>query len=71
MKRARYGAVNRQCYCPATRYHPVKPDAMHCECTRATHQTIFESALAKPVPVKFVESLCRGGASCHFVAEIG
>jgi len=47
------------------------PGAMHCGCTRATHQTIFESALAKPVPVKLVESLCRGGASRHFVAEIG
>jgi len=49
----------------------VMPGAMHCGCTRATHQTIFESALAKPVPVKLVESLCRGGASRHFVAEIG
>ena len=47
------------------------PGAMHCGCTRATHQTIFESAVAKPVPVKLVESLCRGGASRHFVAEIG
>ena len=63
--------MNRQCHCPATRYHPVMPGAMHCGCTRATHQTIFESAVAKPVPVKLVESLCRGGASRHFVAEIG
>jgi hypothetical protein len=67
----RYGPVNRQCYCPAARYHPVKPGDMHCECTRATHQTIFETALQKPVPVKIVESLRRGGATCHFVAEVG
>jgi hypothetical protein len=66
----RYGAVNKQCYCPAARYHPVKPKDMHCECTRATHQTIFETALERTVPVKIVESLRRGGTTCHFVAEV-
>jgi hypothetical protein len=67
----RYGAVNRQCYCPAARYHPQKPGDMHCECTRATHQTIFGTALGRPVTVKIVESLRRGGGTCHFVAEVG
>jgi hypothetical protein len=67
----RYGAENRQCYCPAARYHPAKPGDIHCECTRATHQTIFETALARPVTVKVVESLRRGGKTCHFVAEVG
>jgi hypothetical protein len=67
----RYGPVNRQCYCPAARYHPVKPGDMHCECTRATHQTIFETALERAVPVKIVESLRRGGTTCHFVADAG
>jgi hypothetical protein len=66
----RYGAVNKQCYCPAARYHPVKPRDMHCECTRMTHQTIFETALERPIRVKIVESLRRGGATCHFVADI-
>jgi hypothetical protein len=66
----RYGRVNKQCYCPAARYHPAKPNDMHCECTRATHQTIFETALERPVPAKIVETLRRGGTTCHFVADI-
>lgn len=66
----RYGAVNKQCYCPAARYHPVKPHDMHCECTRATHQTIFETALGRPIRVEIVESLRRGGATCHFVGHV-
>ena len=66
----RYGAVNKQCYCPAARYHPVKPRDMHCECTRATHQTIFETALGRPIRVEIVESLRRGGPTCHFVAHV-
>jgi hypothetical protein len=66
----RYGAVNKQCYCPAARYHPAKPHDMHCECTRATHQTIFETALERPIQVEIVESLRRGGSTCHFVAHV-
>jgi len=66
----RYGAASKQCYCPAARYHPVKPHDMHCECTRATHQTVFETALERPIPVTIVESLGRGGATCQFVADI-
>jgi hypothetical protein len=66
----RYGAVNKQCYCPAARYHPTKPNDMHCECTRATHQTMFETALERPIPVRIVESLRRGGTTCHFVADV-
>ncbi len=66
----RYGATNKQCYCPAARYHPVRPHDMHCECTRATHQTIFETALHRHVNVRIVESLRRGGVTCHFVAEV-
>jgi len=66
----RYGAVNRQCYCPAARYHASKPHDMHCECTRATHQAIFETALERPVRVGIVETLRRGGTTCHFVADL-
>ena len=66
----RYGAENKQCYCPAARYHPVLPNDMHCDCTRATHQTIFETALERPIRVEVVESLRRGGKTCHFVAHV-
>ncbi len=66
----RYGPVNKQCYCPAARYHPPMPHDMHCECTRATHQTMFETALGRPIQVEIVESLRRGGPTCHFVAHV-
>lgn len=67
----RYGAENKQCYCPAAHYHPAKPHDAHCECTRATHQTVFETALGRPIKVEIVESLRRGGKTCHFVAHVG
>ncbi len=66
----RYGPVVKQCYCPAARYHPPKPNDIHCECTRATHLTIFETALERPIQVKILESLRRGGKTCHFVATV-
>lgn len=66
----RYGAVSKLCYCPAARYHPVRPNDMHCECTRATHQAVFETALERPIKVEVVESLRRGGKTCHFVATV-
>lgn len=66
----RYGAENKQCYCTAARYHPVRPHDLHCECTRATHQTIFETALGRPITVEVVESLRRSGKTCHFVAHV-
>lgn len=65
----RYGETSKQCYCPAARYHPALPNDMHCECTRATHQAIFETALAKPVKVSIVQTLRRGGRTCEFVAN--
>jgi hypothetical protein len=66
----RYGATNKQCYCPAARYHAAKPNDVHCECTRATHQAIFETALERPVKVSVVESLRRGGKTCQFTADV-
>ncbi len=48
----RYGEVSQGCYCPAAKFRPAKPNDLHCECTRATHQTIFETALGRPVDVK-------------------
>jgi hypothetical protein len=66
----RFGEVVKQCYCPAARYHPVRPHDLHCECTRATHQAIFETALERPIKVEIVESLRRGGKTCHFIAHV-
>jgi len=66
----RYGAVSSGCYCPAAKYRPAKAHDLHCECTRATHQTIFETALGRPFKVEVVESLRRGGKTCHFVVHL-
>jgi hypothetical protein len=66
----RYGEINKQCYCPAAKYHPARANDIHCECTRATHQAIWETALDRPVRVEVVESVRRGGKTCHFIAHV-
>lgn len=68
----RFGAEVKQCFCPAARYHPAKMmNDLHCECTRACHQAIFETALQRPIKVEVVESVRRGGRTCHFIARVG
>ncbi len=66
----RYGKVSKGCYCPVLRDAPHRPDAIHCHCTKATHRTIFEEALGRPVVVDIVETVRRGGKTCHFVAHV-
>lgn len=66
----RYGETSAQCYCPAANYREAKPNDIHCECTRTTHQTIFETALNQPFKVDIVESLRRGGKTCHFLVHL-
>ena len=66
----RYGEISQGCYCPAAKFRPAKPNDLHCECTRATHQTIFETALGRPVDVKILESVRRGNKTCHFIASL-
>ncbi len=66
----RYGEVSSRCYCPAANYRAPKPNDLHCECTRSTHQTVFETALGRPIRVEVVESLRRGGRTCHFLVHL-
>lgn len=66
----RYGEVSQGCYCPAAKYRPAKTNDLHCECTRATHQTIFETALGRSIDVKILESIRRGNKTCHFLATV-
>ena len=66
----RYGETSSQCYCPAANYRKPKPNDVHCECTRTTHQTIFETALGRPFKVDILESLRRGGKTCHFAVHL-
>jgi hypothetical protein len=66
----RYGEVSPGCYCPAAYYRPAKPNDLHCECSRTSHQTIWETALGRPFQVDIVESVRRGGQTCHFVVHL-
>ena len=66
----RYGEVSSQCYCPVVKNRPPKTDDLHCECTRMTHQSIFETALGRPIKVDVLESLRRGGKTCHFKVHL-
>ena len=66
----RFGEVSDHCYCPVAQNIPAKPQDIHCECTRATHQAIFETALGRPFKVEIVESLRRGGKTCHFLVDL-
>lgn len=59
------------CYCPAAHNRPARPNDLHCECTRFTHETVFENALGRHVEVELVESIRRGGKTCHLVAHLG
>jgi len=66
----RYGEVSKGCNCPAAKHRPTRPGDLHCECTRATHQTVFETALGRPIRVEILESVRRGDRTCHFVADV-
>jgi hypothetical protein len=66
----RYGEKSRGCYCPAAYYRPEEPDDLHCECTRTTHQTIWETALDRPFEVEILEAVRRGGQTCHFLVKV-
>lgn len=67
----RYGEVSERCFCPAAKLRAPQPNDMHCNCTRATHQTIWETALGRPFNVEIVETLRRGGKTCHFLVHLG
>lgn len=64
----RYGG--NKCYCPAARNRPARPNDLHCECTRASHEAIFEAALGRRVKIELVETVRRGGERCHLVADL-
>lgn len=67
----RYGAVNRNgCYCPAARYRPPKPKDIHCYCSRASHESIWQAALGRPIKIDILESVRRGDPTCHFLVHL-
>jgi uncharacterized protein DUF6144 len=67
----RYGAVNKNgCYCPAANYRPAKPKDIHCYCTRAMHQAIWEAALGHQVKIDILQTVRRGDPTCHFLVHL-
>jgi hypothetical protein len=42
------------CYCPAARHRPPRPNDLHCECTRSTHEAIFSTALGRPIRAELI-----------------
>lgn len=64
----RYGGG--KCYCPAARHRSARPNDLHCECTRFTHESVFSTALGRPIRGEIVESVRRGGANCHIVLHL-
>ncbi len=59
-----------QCYCPAARNRPTHPNDLQCECTRATHATIFETALGRRFKIDLLETVRRGGTQCHLIVHL-
>jgi hypothetical protein len=64
----RYGAVSKGCYCPVLKTRAN--DGLHCHCTKATHQAIFEAALGRRPAAEILETVRRGGQTCHFVFHL-
>ncbi|PTY08857.1 hypothetical protein DB347_04615 [Opitutaceae bacterium EW11] len=65
-----YGSGSNGCFCPAARNRPARPNDLHCECTRATHEAIFETALGRPFKIELAETVRRGGNRCHLVVHL-
>jgi len=66
----RFGDKSTGCYCPVLKNNTYNSKGLHCNCTKATHQAIFENALGRPVKVDILESLRRGGQTCHFLVHV-
>jgi len=66
----RYGEVSPGCYCPAAKAHTTRPGDLHCECTKAMHQAIWEAALGRKFRIDILESVRRGGRTCHFAVHL-
>lgn len=66
----RYGEVVRACYCPVLRDAASPLRELHCHCTKATHRAICSAALGREVEVEIVETLRRGGRTCHFLVRV-
>ncbi|MCP4218758.1 MAG: hypothetical protein GY765_29270 [bacterium] len=65
-----FGAGPEGCWCPVLRDNKSNLHTFHCNCTRATHQAIWETALGRPIKVDIVETIRRGGKNCRFIVHL-
>ena len=47
-----------------------KPNDIHCYCTRAMHQAIWEAALGKKPQIDILQTVRRGDPTCHFLVHM-
>lgn len=64
----RYGGG--KCFCPAAKNRPPRANDVQCECTKATHLMIFQTALGRPFKGEIVESVRRGDSNCHIAIHL-
>lgn len=64
----RYGGG--KCFCPAAKNRPPRPNDVQCECTKATHLMVFETALGRKFKGEIVESVRRGASNCHIAIHL-
>ncbi len=66
----RFGAASPGCYCPAARYREPRPNDIHCYCSRASHEAIWEAALGYPVKIDILQTVRHGDPTCHFLVHL-
>ncbi len=66
----RFGEVSPGCYCSAARYREPRPNDLHCYCSRATQQAIWEAAMGRKYKIDILESVRRGARTCHFLVHL-
>lgn len=55
-----------RCYCPLAKDAGSALSPTFCECTRGWAKALFETVFSRPVEVKLLESVRRGGKACRF-----
>jgi hypothetical protein len=61
------GKKTEKCFCPFVKESLMSPD--FCNCSLGWQQHTYATLIGKPVKVKIIESILRGGKSCNFVID--
>jgi len=63
-------SVCERCGCPLVREGLVELSPVFCECSRGFVKALFETALARRVPVSLERAIGRGDPVCRFVVAV-